>query len=408
MIRALPPAPSRDDPANFSPRGDALLGALDGFVDDCNALDQSLQLVATTATSASTFTIGAGSITFGAQSSMAGKAWATGAFLYAVSAATVANLMVGQITAYNATTGALTLNVVRVQGAGTFSAWVLGLAPIDTGNAPIESPVFTGSVVLPALTTSIGDGTEFTGVTIKSGRAGGVLHSEYLDARHAGGVAHSSIQFVGNVDGSSTVNIYATPAGSTSSDRRANRLFVNGTDGPARGDDATTANGLVRKSQMDRGWQVGDLKEATGTTAGSDWAAPVGQELVRASYPELWTFAQASGNIDTDAAWAAGKWGGYSTGNGTTTFRLPDLRAENRSMPDLGRGIDTTLVAGTKYDQSIQSHNHTVVAAIHGPGSNAYPGGGAFSGGSTIQSSYSGGSWTRQRGVSIPLYLKIR
>jgi microcystin-dependent protein len=207
-----------------------------------------------------------------------------------------------------------------------------------------------------------------------------------------------------------------------------NVLYVGPADGPARINDATTANGLVRKSQMDRLWSVGDLKEATGTTAGSDWAAPVGQVLVRSSYPELWAFAQGSGNLAaSEAEWFAGRWGAYSPGDGSTTFRVPDLRSENRSMPDLGRGIDGALNAGWKYDQSIQGHNHFF--ALHTEGGSA-PGprgvlaasdrGGDNGGTANTDGSNNyghntgyyttgtGGAFTRQRGVSIPLFLKIR
>ncbi|WP_234739986.1 hypothetical protein [Escherichia coli] len=50
-----------------------------------------------------------------------------------------------------------------------------------------------------------------------------------------------------------------------------------------------------------------------------------GQLLNRADWPELWAYAQMVGAID-DSAWLADKFqrGKYSSGNGTTTFRVPD------------------------------------------------------------------------------------
>jgi hypothetical protein len=41
-ITALPPAPSRAEPATFSDKGDALLGALDQFVTEANALETNV------------------------------------------------------------------------------------------------------------------------------------------------------------------------------------------------------------------------------------------------------------------------------------------------------------------------------------------------------------------------------
>ena len=50
-----------------------------------------------------------------------------------------------------------------------------------------------------------------------------------------------------------------------------------------------------------------------------------GQLLNRADWPELWAYAQMVGAID-DSVWLADKFqrGKYSSGNGTTTFRVPD------------------------------------------------------------------------------------
>lgn len=50
-----------------------------------------------------------------------------------------------------------------------------------------------------------------------------------------------------------------------------------------------------------------------------------GQLLNRADWPELWAYAQMVGLIE-DSVWLADKFqrGKYSSGNGTTTFRVPD------------------------------------------------------------------------------------
>ncbi len=124
-IRDLPPSPSRDRPNEFSGEMDVFLAALPGFVDDANALEQSLQLVATTGTSATTLTVGVGSKSLTTQP---GKAWATGAWVYVFAAAAVSNYMVGRVTSYDVETGALVVNVSAIDGSGSHSSWIIGLA----------------------------------------------------------------------------------------------------------------------------------------------------------------------------------------------------------------------------------------------------------------------------------------
>lgn len=60
-ISTLPPAPSRADPVNFAAKGDALMGALDGFVTETNLVAGEINTAASAAaTSASTATTQAG------------------------------------------------------------------------------------------------------------------------------------------------------------------------------------------------------------------------------------------------------------------------------------------------------------------------------------------------------------
>lgn len=125
MIRQLPPAPSRDRPNEFSGEMDAFLAAMQPFADDANALEQSLQVVATTGTSTTSLAVGVGSKSLTTQ---AGKAWATGAWVYVFAAAAVSNYMVGRVTSYDTETGALVVNVSAIDGSGTHSSWIIGLA----------------------------------------------------------------------------------------------------------------------------------------------------------------------------------------------------------------------------------------------------------------------------------------
>lgn len=56
-----------------------------------------------------------------------------------------------------------------------------------------------------------------------------------------------------------------------------------------------------------------------------------GQELSRATYPDLWNFAQTIGLVETEADWQADPAvrGRFSDGDGSTTFRVPDYNGQS-------------------------------------------------------------------------------
>lgn len=59
----------------------------------------------------------------------------------------------------------------------------------------------------------------------------------------------------------------------------------------------------------------------------SGWAKANGITVPRTGgWAALWAYAQASGNLVTDAVWLAGRPASFSSGDGATTFRIPDLR----------------------------------------------------------------------------------
>ncbi|BDD79934.1 hypothetical protein [Burkholderia phage FLC10] len=86
----------------------------------------------------------------------------------------------------------------------------------------------------------------------------------------------------------------------------------------------------------------------------------------RADYPALWAYAQASGALVTEAQWLAGAWGCFSTGDGATTFRVPELRGESLRFWDDARGVDVNRAIGTYQASQNLSHLHTATAAAVG------------------------------------------
>ncbi len=120
-ITTLPPAPSRADPANFSDEADALLGALDLFVTETNAVAAAMDLNDTNDASSSSVAIGLGAKTF---TVTAAKSFQPGmSLVMADDAAPSTNLMVGNITSYGGTT--LIMNITSLLGSGTKSAWTI-------------------------------------------------------------------------------------------------------------------------------------------------------------------------------------------------------------------------------------------------------------------------------------------
>ena len=57
----------------------------------------------------------------------------------------------------------------------------------------------------------------------------------------------------------------------------------------------------------------------------------------------------------TEGQWAGGMTGAYSTGDGSTTFRLPDGRAAFLRGGDIGLGVDPGRVVGSLQGDAIRN-----------------------------------------------------
>lgn len=128
-IAQLPTPPARsDDPSTFNLRADAFLNALPTLVSQLN--DFGGQLPATVngidynGTSTTSLAVGTGSKSLTTQT---GKNFQIGQPVRIASTASPANFMDGQVTAYNSSSGALTVNVTAIGGTGTLAAWTISL-----------------------------------------------------------------------------------------------------------------------------------------------------------------------------------------------------------------------------------------------------------------------------------------
>jgi hypothetical protein len=97
---------------------------------------------------------------------------------------------------------------------------------------------------------------------------------------------------------------------------------------------------------------IGMVFPFAGTTAPAGSVALQGQLLSRTGYADLWAHAQTSGNMAaSDGAWTKGK---FSPGDGSTTFRVMDLRDQ------FIRGSSGSRVVGFGEEDAIRNITGTL------------------------------------------------
>lgn len=174
-IDPIPQAPSRldDNPDDFVAKADAFAEAIAGLPAQLNAAFDAIEAVTTgvdfIGTSTTSLAIGTGAKSFTIET---GKPFSVGQFVQVSVTATPANYMLGQITAYNRTTGAMTVNVTSVSGSGTFSGWTIGLSVSGAAYVTLGGPQ---TLTDKTLTTPILSGTASGTVAGRLGYSGGLL-----------------------------------------------------------------------------------------------------------------------------------------------------------------------------------------------------------------------------------------
>lgn len=144
---------------------------------------------------------------------------------------------------------------------------------------------------------------------------------------------------------------------------------LNGPDGstdlPSVMDDAVRyALSFIAQLRDGGAIPAGAIVNFPTTTTPAFWLKCNGQLVSRTTYATLFAFASASGLV-TEAAWTAGSFGAFSVGDGSTTFRLPDLRAMHIRGLDESRGTDPGRVFGVWQDHMIFSHTHGISDPTH-------------------------------------------
>jgi hypothetical protein len=136
------------------------------------------------------------------------------------------------------------------------------------------------------------------------------------------------------------------------------------------------------------------------------YGAANGPLLTRATWPWLWDLAQASGMLTTEAA-RSGMEGGWTSGDGATTFRAPDPRGRHHRFLDESAGIDASRAAGSSQADQFPSHAHlfgSTAVVTSGSGTTVLqPGNGS----SSSTGGAGAGSETRVKTIAHPGRIKM-
>src|SRR5687768_1183501 len=159
-LMAIDPIPDppleSDSPAVFTEHGGAFLGALPKMALQMNAAAVAMNANGTNSTSVTEHTIAAsGSKTFTVQ---IGKSYVPGMTVRAAVTADGTTWMQGDVTAYDAVTGSLTIIMNASTGSGTYSAWTLSLSSAaSTGGSLTQD--FSVKSLTHAIGTAIASAT---------------------------------------------------------------------------------------------------------------------------------------------------------------------------------------------------------------------------------------------------------
>ena len=160
---------------------------------------------------------------------------------------------------------------------------------------------------------------------------------------------------------------------------------------------ALDANGNLKdsgKSPESVAPPPGSVTMYAASSAPSGWLECDGSNVNRATFPNLFNAIGIT----------------FGSGDGSTTFGLPDLRGEFVRGWDNGRGVDSGRSFGTSQSDEIKSHSHDQGigrASINGDGAQfdvaAYAG---SAGSGVFDSEPFGGSETRPRNIALMYIIK--
>lgn len=123
-------------------------------------------------------------------------------------------------------------------------------------------------------------------------------------------------------------------------------------------------------------------------------AAPAGYLKANGAAVSRTTYADLFAEIGTT----------FGAGDGSTTFNLPELRAEFIRGWDDSRGVDSGRVFGSAQADDFKSHTHTFGINTNAPGAASTTN--TVTGGSNTATNATGGTETRPRNVALLACIK--
>jgi len=158
---------------------------------------------------------------------------------------------------------------------------------------------------------------------------------------------------------------------------------------PAAGDTAA-ARFLSAAGTFAAAVPVGSVTMYAANTAPTGWLECSGAAVSRTTYAGLFA---AIGTV-------------FGSGDGSTTFNVPDMRGEFARGWDNSRGIDPARAFGSAQADELEAHTHTVPALQDDtPNTAIASGSGALS--ATVTTSSTGGTETRPRNIALMFIIKF-
>tara|TARA_R110000744_G_scaffold69739_3_gene141420 strand:+ start:147 stop:626 length:480 start_codon:yes stop_codon:yes gene_type:complete len=142
---------------------------------------------------------------------------------------------------------------------------------------------------------------------------------------------------------------------------------------------------------------VGRIEEYAAAIPPKNTIKANGAELSRVLFWRLFKHAQESGNLVDQASKDRGNFG---TGDGSTTFTIPDRRGVVGRGFDDGAGLDSSPTLGRYQPDDIKAHSHTSSAAAS-TDSRAVGGGVSESATAGSVTGSTGGSETTMKNITL-------
>jgi microcystin-dependent protein len=213
---------------------------------------------------------------------------------------------------------------------------------------------YTAADVLAKLLTVDGAGSGLD-ADLLDGQSGGF----YLDrANHTGAQAQSTV--------TNLVTDLAAKAPLASPVFTGNPTITGAPPAATDSDTSVATTAWVQAAIEAANFPIGGFVYFPATSAPPNFLHCNGSLLLRSQYPELWAFASTSGLLNSDAAWlSASMYGCFSAGDGSTNFRIPDLRGEFIRGVDGSKGADPGRNQGYWQQWTVEEHTHSISLVIN-------------------------------------------